>query len=260
MNTNDPPVPDPELLAPLRFNAARHADRAAKARVLGRLAATIGALGAGAATRAASPSLAPSHRLPAPPLAPSAEPRTWSAARSLLGSLVAHPGLFAAAAFVAGGVGGAEIYATLAPPRERIVYLDRPVAVPEPRPFIVTIHDFNVERHGATEANPANAPKEPPAASSIAGAVDLAGERALLDRARHVLAQGNATDAERTLAMHARRFPAGLLAEEREALAIKTLADLGRIDEARRRAARFKERFPTSIFGPAVDEALGAIR
>jgi outer membrane protein assembly factor BamD (BamD/ComL family) len=87
----------------------------------------------------------------------------------------------------------------------------------------------------------------------------LAGERALLDRARMALAQGKTADAERALAMHGRRYPAGLLVEEREALAIKTLVDVGRVDEARRRAGRFKERFPSSIFLPAVEETLGAV-
>jgi outer membrane protein assembly factor BamD (BamD/ComL family) len=88
----------------------------------------------------------------------------------------------------------------------------------------------------------------------------LARECALLDRARKALAQGNLDDVEQSLESHARRYPSGLLLEEREALAIKTLVDRGRVDEARKRAARFKEPFPNSIFGPAVDETLGALR
>ena len=282
MSTKEPPVPDFELLAPLRFDAMRDADRTAKARVLGKLEATIGVLGAGAAARILHEPAAPMERAPAqarrpdPPSMRSASPRQHDAppalraapevslpapgmGRSLIASLFAHSPIVAASAFVLGGVAGAVTYVTLTPPRERIVYLDRPIAIPEPRPFIMPIPDHRGDPGGTAERTPTNAPREAPIASGSALATDLGGERALLDRARIALAQGNTADAERALAMHARRYPAGLLVEEREALAIKTLVDVGRVDEARRRAVRFKERFPSSIFLPAVDETLGAV-
>jgi len=281
MSTKEPPVPDFELLAPLRFDAVRDADRAAKARVLGKLVATIGVLGAGAAARILHEPAAPMGRAPLPARRPDPPSRPPSLrqheappalraapevslpapgmGRSLIASLFAHSPIVAASAFVLGGVAGAVAYVTLTPPRERIVYLDRPIAIPEPRPFIVPVPDHRGDPGGTAERTPTNAPREAPIASGPAGATDLAGERALLDRARIALAQGNTADAERALAMHARRYPAGLLVEEREALAIKTLVDVGRVDDARRRAVRFKERFPSSIFLPAVDETLGAV-
>ena len=46
---------------------------------------------------------------------------------------------------------------------------------------------------------------------------------------------------------HARRFPGGALAQEREFIAVSALLSLGRTPEARSRAARLLERFP----GPA---------
>jgi hypothetical protein len=54
------------------------------------------------------------------------------------------------------------------------------------------------------------------------------------------------------LAEHARTFKDGHLAEEREALRVKTLAGLGRMDDARRAAAAFEARYPRSVLLPAV--------
>jgi len=45
-----------------------------------------------------------------------------------------------------------------------------------------------------------------------------------------------------------RRFRKGGLVEEREALRVKSLAGLGRHEEARRAAAEFHARFPDSVF------------
>jgi hypothetical protein len=46
---------------------------------------------------------------------------------------------------------------------------------------------------------------------------------------------------------HEREYPGGVLSEEREVLVIKALSGLGRRDEARSRARRFEQRFPTSL-------------
>jgi hypothetical protein len=46
---------------------------------------------------------------------------------------------------------------------------------------------------------------------------------------------------------HARRFPKGVLSEEREALRIRCLMGSGRTSEARRSAAAFEKRFPRSV-------------
>jgi hypothetical protein len=175
----------------------------------------------------------------------------------MIASLAAHPGALVAAAFVLGGVAGASIHAALMPAHPNTMYIDRPVAVPEPRPFVLPSAGLAAERATTDDqtASPARG-----ARSNHASVADLAAERALLDLARKALAQGNLDEVERSIDLHTRRYPSGLLLEEREALAIKTLVDRGRVDEARKRATRFKERFPNSIFGPAVDETLGAIK
>ena len=57
------------------------------------------------------------------------------------------------------------------------------------------------------------------------------------------------------VAEHGRRFPNGRLAEEREALRVRSLAHAGRGDEARRALASFGKRFPHSAFLPRLQEA-----
>jgi hypothetical protein len=51
---------------------------------------------------------------------------------------------------------------------------------------------------------------------------------------------------------HARRFPRGLLAEEREALRVRCLLAAGRTSEAQRAAAAFPKRFPRSVLVPRI--------
>ncbi|WP_437532014.1 hypothetical protein WME79_03800 [Sorangium sp. So ce726] len=69
----------------------------------------------------------------------------------------------------------------------------------------------------------------------------------LLHRAQDALG----TDPGSALALtveHARRFPAGALAQEREIIAIRALLALGRAAEARARAASLLDRFPGSAY------------
>lgn len=56
-------------------------------------------------------------------------------------------------------------------------------------------------------------------------------------------------------AEHKQRFPSGVLAQEREVIAIEALARLGRQDAARARADRFTADFPDSPHRERVDEA-----
>ena len=63
----------------------------------------------------------------------------------------------------------------------------------------------------------------------------------------------SATDA------HAKRFPRGRLAEEREAIAVQALAAKGDRVAARARAERFRRTFPNSIFRAAVDDAVAPL-
>lgn len=75
--------------------------------------------------------------------------------------------------------------------------------------------------------------------------VDLAGELDLLARARRIV--GSAPErALQLTAEHARRYPHGVLAQEREVVAIDALARMGHTDLASARASRFAERYPDS--------------
>jgi hypothetical protein len=72
-------------------------------------------------------------------------------------------------------------------------------------------------------------------------------ELQLLRRARQDLTRGDFAGALAAIGEHARRFRNGSLVEEREALRVKSLAGLGRVDDARRAAASFHARFPHSV-------------
>ncbi len=56
---------------------------------------------------------------------------------------------------------------------------------------------------------------------------------------------------------HARRFPAGLLAEEREALRVRCLLGSGQTGEAQRAAHAFARRFPRSVLLPRIQAEVG---
>jgi hypothetical protein len=96
---------------------------------------------------------------------------------------------------------------------------------------------------------PPSPPPSPPRA-------DLAAERALLERARESLLASDAPRALVTLNDHARRFPRGQLAEEREALTILALARSNQPERARTRAERFLTAHPQSLHRAVVESAL----
>jgi hypothetical protein len=85
---------------------------------------------------------------------------------------------------------------------------------------------------------------------------DDAAERTDLDVARAALARGRADACLAALAEHRRTYGEGSFAEERESLWIQALAAAGRLDEARARLAKFRARYPGSLFAPALDKAL----
>lgn len=82
----------------------------------------------------------------------------------------------------------------------------------------------------------------------------LALERRLLDQARAALERGEPAAALSFTTLHERQFPAGALAQEREAMAIRALVALGRTAEAHMRAARFRVRYPDSVLLSTIDE------
>lgn len=84
----------------------------------------------------------------------------------------------------------------------------------------------------------------------------LAEERQWIDVARSALLHGDPRAALESLGSHARRFPSGRLAEERQSLEVQALVLAGRTAEARQVAEAFHRTFPHSLLGPVVDAAL----
>jgi hypothetical protein len=112
----------------------------------------------------------------------------------------------------------------------------------------------------ATPAPATSAPARPPTAParvmSTQAPDDPEAEVALLQRAQGSLE----ADPAQTLSLcaeHARRFPRGLLAQEREVLAIEALVSTGRIGDARARADRFGAAYPSSTHLRRIHAVLG---
>ena len=121
-----------------------------------------------------------------------------------------------------------------------------PLSLPTPIPPVDAI-----EPPPAAEAAPTlTQPSARPPRST------LTDERVLLDQARRQLASDEPARALIFLDQHAQRFARGLLSEEREAMRINVLVQLGRKDEARTRGEAFAARFPNSIMGSSVRSAL----
>lgn len=80
----------------------------------------------------------------------------------------------------------------------------------------------------------------------------------MVEQARMALARGDNLGALDAVREHAREFPRGKLREEREAVAIQALAQAGQAEQARARAALFRDAFPASVFLPAIEIALVA--
>jgi hypothetical protein len=109
----------------------------------------------------------------------------------------------------------------------------------------------------ARAAAPASTPRSTIDASQSGR--DLAAEQALLDVARAALSRGDAQGAIEAAQRHAEEYPKGQLVEEREAILIRALVQVGAAEEARTRALRFHARFPDSIFGRTIDAAIASI-
>jgi hypothetical protein len=189
---------------------------AVRARALARARA---ALEAGAATRRAAPAAAPRTR--------------WAAVAALI-----------CVGGAAVGAGAYQFRDRLMPPKAAPAAPSAPnvappvAARPAPSPI----------------ADAPSAPVSPVAAPRLSAPDAARAELRLLRQARAAVAREDYAAALRPIADHAHRFKDGRLAEEREALRVRSLAGLGRTDEARRAAAAFRARFPRSVLLPAVSQ------
>jgi hypothetical protein len=85
-----------------------------------------------------------------------------------------------------------------------------------------------------------------------------AAELQLLHRAQTAYTGREFSNALVLLAEHGRGFPNGRLAEQREALRVRSLAGSGRADEARQAVAVFARRFPRSVLLRGLQETARA--
>lgn len=149
----------------------------------------------------------------------------------------------------------------------------RPVPAPPPRPQTAPSVVAPVVAAPPVPSVPA-APSTPPAGPSLPAATPapsrprpqaparddadtLAEEMRLLGIARRAWADRHDVDAQRALSEHRRRFPRGVLTEEREATELLVRCGRGDADTAARVAA-FVRRFPASPQRPRVERACAA--
>src|SRR5262249_6285016 len=125
---------------------------------------------------------------------------------------------------------------------------DRLVPVSTPRADdAVRVEDLPI-------APPERSVARPPRSAPAEGTLNA--ERAVLDEARSAFARGDNESALAALETHPARYPAGVLGEEREALAVRVLAALGRATEARERGRAFLRKYPNSLMSVVVSKAI----
>jgi hypothetical protein len=111
--------------------------------------------------------------------------------------------------------------------------------------------------HDPARAAPAPEPAPSSSPSPAAPADALAEETRLLRDADAATRAGDATRALALLAEHARRFPRGALAEERDAETVLALCAAGRTEDARAAARRFLAARPGSALAGRVRSSCG---
>ena len=113
----------------------------------------------------------------------------------------------------------------------------------------------------ALEPETARAPSAPnaaPRAEPAASGASLRAERLLLESATAALMRGNTASAMVSLKKHARLYPRGALAEEREVLWVRALRAQGQDKAAEERASQFERTFPKSLQQDAVRKPSGS--
>jgi hypothetical protein len=219
----------------------------ARARLLARLGPIVipGAIGAGVGAAAASG-------------ASGTETAATSKAAGLLGAGVKAKLVVAAIAGAVGAVGGAMTHAALTRPPVPKLAPTTVAPTPIPPPPAASAPPLPEPVQSALSA-PTSAPSAvQPARSGASTAASLRTERLLLERATAALMRGDANSALAALHEHARRFPQGELAEEREVLLVRALRAAGQNDAAEKQAKDFKQKFPSSLQSGTLDASPSA--
>lgn len=104
----------------------------------------------------------------------------------------------------------------------------------------------------------ASTPLVPPVARSVqlSPVAPAPPEATLLARAHAELLRQSPAEALATANEHLRAYPHGLLAQEREVIAIESLVALGKRDEAQKRAAAFRVDYPGSSHAARIGRLL----
>jgi len=225
------------------LNAERRhqsAPDAAKARVRARLAVTLGLPLPGSQAHAAPPAPAPSV----------------AGAGSAAGVVAKVVGPVVLASLLLGGVIN-QRRAAAPLPRAPVAAMAEPAPLPAVTP--VEAPPTAAPDTVITTTPPVRRADPAPRKSAPAAREDtLARERALLDEARGHLAAGRHARALEALELHGEKHAGGQLAEERDALTILALHQMGRVAEAERHAVVFRRIHANSIFLPGVDATLGS--
>jgi hypothetical protein len=203
-----------------------------------------------------------------PPMPPPPPPAGAAQAAKLGAALAGAKGLalvkgsvlaVAAAAILAGAGAGALYVAQTETPKPAVsgVLPAEPLAKSPSSTIVVTAPSADLVPLPSSVPPVPSAHSKPTSPMASAQEVaDPALEAPLLRSAQDALR----TNPSETLAKtqeHARKYPRGLLVQEREVMAIEALLKLGRRDEAASRAERFSRSFPGSTHQRRIDALLG---
>jgi hypothetical protein len=186
----------------------------------------------------------------APPVAPSGP--------AVVGGASAVKPLLAALLLAIGAAGGAAGHAAFAPrtPAPAVARVPVPITIQVPATLEPSPAEAPTAGSASASASPVAASSAPSRGAASAerpgDARQLKAERLLLEAARTALTRGDHESARRALARHAASFANGQLAEEREVLMVQALRAAGDDDGARRRAAEFDRKFPSSLQRDAI--------
>ena len=170
------------------------------------------------------------------------------------------------AATLASAVGGMAITYVVIAPKAHIAPTVTPneeppvVVIALPDAAIATIDAMpNVDAAPVPVPRVAHAPVVPTAAPPAEGS-GATTESLLIDRARVALRRGLLDDALTTLMRHAREFPDGALAEERDVLLIEGYLQRGDLAIVRRRIDAYRSAYPSGLLRNRVDTAAATLR
>jgi hypothetical protein len=135
-----------------------------------------------------------------------------------------------------------------------------PAPITAPAPVVPAPTIPEIQETPNPPDNKAHAPSSPvrasaPESASATPEDALAGEAKLLNEAHDVMA----SDPRKALAIageHAKRYPHGQLAAERDLILVQALVKLGRTREAEARARVLRKSTPNSIYGERLDTIL----